>query len=82
MKCHPESRKPFFKKTWICRKTCMLFRQILIVLIVLYFLEPIKLQQEHRALYQLSLVLALYLLQYQPLEYLFKNMLTEEKFRS
>ena len=60
----------------------MLFRQILIVLIVLYFLELIKLQQEHRVLYQLSLFLALNLLQYQLLEYFFKNMSTEAKFRS
>ena len=24
-KCHPKHPKQFFKKTWICRKTCVLF---------------------------------------------------------
>ena len=27
LKCHPKRNKQFFKKIWICQKTCVLFRQ-------------------------------------------------------
>ena len=34
MDCHPKCRKRFFKKTCICRKTCVLFRQFNIKVII------------------------------------------------
>ena len=29
LECHPKRRKQLFKKTWICRNTCVLFWQFI-----------------------------------------------------